>query len=422
MNEKIRDLWKREIETREALNAASNADEPDEAKVSDLRGRLDTVSRELREALDTPADPSGDDVSDGKAPDAEARERAEIRSRTGLFDFVGAAVQGKDPIGAAAEYAAAMGCPGLMPMTVIGPTGEERAREARERETREVTPAPADGDNPHHHAPIVPALFDRSIAGWLGIEMPTVETGIASYPILGTNVTAGMVAEDADAVNTAGAFTVTDADPRRLSGAFTIRKEDIAKLPNLEDSLQMNLGGVMSDEFDKQAINGNNTKPNLNGILQQLTDPSAPAAGAESYARYQAALSSHIDGLYAVMPSDVRALVGVHTMRHMLGVYRADEDAATAYDMATTRYGGVRASRRIADPASNIQQAVIRRANPAGDRVAVSPVWMGVELIRDMYGDNAKKGQITITATSLVGGVVILRSGAFVQDSFRVAA
>ena len=33
--------------------------------------------------------------------------------------------------------------------------------------------------------------------------------------------------------------------------------------------------------------------------------------------------------------------------------------------------------RAPADPTGNIQQAIIRRANPAGDRVAVAPVWMG---------------------------------------------
>ena len=80
----------------------------------------------------------------------------------------------------------------------------------------------------------------------------------------------------------------------------------------------------------------------------------------------------------------------------------------------------MRATRRIADPAANIQQAIIRRTNPAGNRVAVAPVWSGLELIRDPY-TVAGKGEIVITAIMLVGGVVMLRKDAFVQDSFRVA-
>ena len=262
---------------------------------------------------------------------------------------------------------------------MLGDTTEQRAaRHAAGVEHRAVTPGPADTDVPSTHAPIVPALFDRSVAPFLGIEMPTVGTGIASYPVLGTSLTAGMVSEDTAGVQTAGSFDVTDADPRRLSGSFLIRKEDIAKLPSLEPALRENLSMVLSDEADKQFVNGNNTAPNLNGLLSQLTDPAAPASGAETFARYQTALSSHIDGLLATMPADIRMLVGPHTIRHMLGVYRANEDATTAYQLAMALYGGVRATRRIADPASNIQQAIVRRTNPAGDRVAVAPVWMGM--------------------------------------------
>ena len=74
---------------------------------------------------------------------------------------------------------------------------------------------------------------------------------------------------------------------------------------------------VLSDEFDKQSVNGNGADPNLNGVLQQLTNPAAPAANAEDFGRYAVAFASHIDGLFATMPGDVRGLVGPHTIRHM---------------------------------------------------------------------------------------------------------
>lgn len=427
MTEKLRAILLRQSETREGINEAASAAEPDEAKLTELRNKAQAIEKELREAL-SETDDHDDDAGDaGAAVDAEERERRELRGRAGLHRFVGAALQTGDAggvDGAEAEYSAAMGCPGLVPLTMFGGTMEQRQAEHRtRRETRAVTPAPADSDVPHTHAPIVPALFDRSIAGYLGIEMPTVGTGIASYPVLSTSVQGGMVAEDGDAANAAGAFTVADADPRRLTGSFTIRKEDIAKLPNLEEALRGNLNAVLSDEFDKQGVNGDGNAPNLNGLLAQLTNPNpAVPAAVETYASYQAALSSHIDGLFATMPGDVRALIGVDTIRHMLGVYRADEDAATAYDLATEKYGGVRASRRIPAIANKGQQAIVRRSNPAGDRVAVAPVWMGVELIRDVYGNNAKKGHVTVTGTALVGGIVLLREGAFVQDSFRLVA
>ena len=77
-------------------------------------------------------------------------------------------------------------------------------------------------------------------------------------------------------------------------------------------------------------------------------------------------------------------------------------------------------SQRIADPSSNIQQAIVRRANPMNDTVAVMPTWQGLQLIRDPYS-GAAKGETVVSGIMLVGDVVLLRSGAFVQDSFRLA-
>ena len=211
-----------------------------------------------------------------------------------------------------------------------------------------------------------------------------------------------------------------------LTGSFRIRKEDIAKLPNLESSLRENLSMVLSDQLDDQIPNGNNTAPNLNGILSQLTDPSAPAASVETFDRYLTALVSHIDGLFAVDEMGVRALVGPQTYRSMAAALRSGNAADQTFSQYWRSHGGgVRSSLRIAAPPttggnSGIQQAIIRRTNPAGDRVAVAPVWMGLEVIRDPYS-SAGKGEVVITGTVLVGGVVLLRAAAFVQDSFRLA-
>ena len=62
----------------------------------------------------------------------------------------------------------------------------------------------------------------------------------------------------------------------------------------------------------------------------------------------------------------------------------------------------------------------MRRNNPAGDRVAVMPTWQGLELIRDPYS-GAAKGEVVVTGVVLMGDVVLLRSGCFVQDSYRLA-
>ena len=418
-------------EIRQRLNEVAGLE--GDAFTDEIRQESDKLTTEYRDketqyraALTAEGNEAEQRAAGAVAETAEDRERRELRGRARLARYVSAAISRQPVSGAEAEYAAAEDCAGLVPLQLFGGTAEERAAEWRARENgraehRAVTPGPADASVQQNQAPIVPAIFDQSIAPFLGVEMPTAAVGIASYPVLSTSLTAGIVAEDADAAETAGAFTVADADPRRLTGALRIRREDTAKLTDLESSLRSNLSSVLSDELDKQIAAGDGQAPNLSGVATQLADPAAPAADAETFARYVNAFASHIDGLFATDPAGVRALVGPHTLRHMAATFATNDDSVSAYAHLAGQFGGVRATRRIVDPAANIQQAIIRRTNPAGDRVAVAPVWGGVELIRDPY-TGAGRGQIVITAIMLVGGVVMLRSGAFVRDSFRLAA
>ena len=190
-------------------------------------------------------------------------------------------------------------------------------------------------------------------------------------------------------------------------------------LPGLESALRGNLSSVLGDQVDAQVVAGDNVAPNLNGVNTQLTAPTAPAAAAETFDRYVAAVASHVEGLYAVSMADVRMLVGPHTYRHAAATFRGTDGETAAQTYLASHTGGFRASRRIADPASHIQRAIVRRTAPG--RAAVAPVWQGVELVRDPY-TAAGKGETVLTVILLMGGVAILRPSAFVADSFRLSA
>ena len=384
-------------------------------KVGKLTKEMQGLELELRAAVTlegTDAEP----VETRSEGDAEAREKRELLGKVSLAGYIRSAISGKAPDGAEAEASDAFGCPGLVPVALF--ELERRSEKPDGLETRAVTPAP--GTTGRTLAPTVPALFDQSVAAWLGIEMPTVGGGTPGYPVVSTNLTGGMKAKSAAAAETEGAITVTTASPKRLTGSFKITREDLAVLPSLETTLRQNLMRVLSDALDGQLLNGNNVGANLNGLFEQLTDAAVPEVNAETFARYVAALASHIDGLFATTQQDVRALVGPHTYRHMASTFATNDDSMSASTYLMEKYGGVRASRRIADPANDIQKAVIVRRNPAGDRVGVAPVWSGLELVRDAI-TGAGRGEIVVTGLAMVGGVVLLRSGVYVEDSFRLA-
>ena len=101
--------------------------------------------------------------------------------------------------------------------------------------------------------------------------------------------------------STAATFTVSTATPKRISARLSIAIEDIAAVgqANYESALRENLSLVLSDELDKQMINGTGSGANLIGIFQRLTDPSAPAAGKINWVGYAAQHAKGVDGLWA---------------------------------------------------------------------------------------------------------------------------
>lgn len=407
------------IEKRNKLPADQEPTAADVSEMDTATRRVSALEVEYRAALTAEADAEQKRAAtDTATEDREAKERRELRERSRIGRFIGACIEGRLLDGAEREYQQAEGLGDhTVPLDLF--QVEQRAATDGRVEVREVTPAPATTNEMLD--PIVPAIFDRSAAAWLGISMPSVGVGDHGYPVLSTSVTGGPVAKSATAPETAGAFTVTMAQPRRISGGFRFTREDAARLSGMEAALRENISSVLSDALDNQALNGSGSGDGtINGLLNILDDPAAPVSGAETFARYVAAAASHVDGLFAVDLGGVRQLVGVDTYGHMAGAFRSDEDSMTAEGWLMDRTGGVRTSRRIAAPATNVQQAIVRRANPMGDRVAVMPTWAGLRLIRDEY-TRAREGEVMVTGFMLVGDVVVLRGGAFVQESYRLA-
>ena len=407
----------RASEIRQRLNEITGLE--GESLTAEIREESDRLVAEFRDTetrrrAALVSESSEAETTAGAPVDGEARERRELMGRARVGRFAAAALRGVAVDGVEAETASAFACPGLVPLELLA----ERRATALAVEHRAITAAPDTG-TAVTAAAIMPAVFDRGAAAFLGIEMPTVAAGTAAYPVLTQSVTAAARAKSAAAPETAGTITPYIVKPRRITGAFRIAREDEAMLPDLESALRDNLGSVLTDAVDAQVVAGDNQAPNLNGINTQLTAATAPGATAETFDTYVAAAASHVDGLYAVSLSDIRLLLGPHTYRHAASIFRGANGETAAASYLAGQLGGLRASRRIADPSSNIQAAIVRRSAPG--RVAVAPIWQGVELIRDPF-TAAGEGETILTALLLMGGVAILRPAAFVQDSFRLAA
>ena len=357
-----------------------------------------------------------------EGPDAEARERLELRSRARLTNYITAALSGRQVDGAEAELRDAAGIGGGIPLELwdVPAEGAEKRQDV-------ATPSP--GTTGVNLDRIRPAVFAASIAPKIGIEMPRVMSGSYASATISTSLTASAQAKGGTQRSSAASFTVASVSPKRISARLGIRIEDVAAVgqANFESILRENLSLVLSDALDDAMINGDGTAPNLAGIFGQLTDPADPTAVAD-FDAFAAAHAGGIDGLWANTLKEVGIVCGPATMALAARTFQTassykGELSAAAYAMSAT--GGLWTNTRMPDPDSDIQQGLLYRkgrsmmGGAGAMRTAVSPHWNEVS-IDDIFSGSAS-GERFFTMHVLLGDVILVQPDAYAQVAFKVA-
>ena len=318
-------------EMRARLNEISGLETLDDENRSELDAlstQYRDVEAQLRAAL--MAEGEAEQRALASAPDAEMRERLELRSRASLTNYLQARMSGLMPSGAELELNQAAGIGSGIPM------------ELWDVEFRADAPTGAPSTVGVNLDRIRPAVFANSIAPQLGIEMPRVESGSYASATITTSLTAGAQPKSGEADSTAAAFTVESVQPKRISARLSVTLEDVASVgqANFESILRENLALVLSDELDKQVINGTGASNGLIGILQRLANPSAPT-GVADFDAFAAAHAGGVDGLWANMINEVGIVVGPATYSLAARTFQTaasykGEMSAAAYAMAHT--------------------------------------------------------------------------------------
>ena len=430
---KVQKIQYRLSECRQRLNELLGVEtrtDEQQAELEKLTAEVAKLEPEYRAAL--AAEPPAEPVRTGDAPpDPETRERLELRSRpeVGVGGFVLAALQGRQPAGALAEYQAACAVKDGVPLDLF---------EADRREVRAdaATTVPATGTGATL-APIQPAVFAPSIAARLGIDMPVVGSGAYTEATITASLSAGAKAKGAAQESTAATITPATANPRRISARLTLQIEDIAAIGqgNYEAALRQNLSMALSDRYDIQAITGDGTAPNVTGLIKQLTDPTDPTAIA-TFDSFLESLTDQVDGLWASMLSHVAVLVNAETYRLAARTFRdkvidstdvnqvraaASLGETSFADYAMAKAGGFSTNKRMPATASHIAQAIVYRMGQPGVRTGCHPVWNAIT-IDDPYSDSAK-GQRHVTMHVLVGDKVLLvQPDAYRRLDFKVSS
>ena len=318
----------------------------------------------------------------------ETRERLEIRSKTGLADFMAAAAGGREVSGAAAEYAAACGVSAMsrLPLAIF-PDGQP--------ETRAISVGPAvDGAV----EPAVPFVFQRSAAQSLGIQMPSHGPGQAQIPRVTTAPPADTLAKDATAPATAAVITLDSKAPKRIAGQLDLRVEDLAVYPELENVLGESIQKALGNELDNETFNG--VAAGLNGLFLQAADV-AVAGAVETFATGIGRFAGLVDGEHAYTLADLRCVVGPSTYAKYMGLI---SDGVPLGDYLESKLGSFRVSNRMPALASHGQKGIVTlNGGPSPIRIYV---WNALEIVRDPFS-GAGAGKVTLTATALVSEVYV---------------
>ena len=328
---------------------------------------------------------------------AEGREFRALVNKGNVGEIFDAALGKRAVDGASAELQKHYGLdPNQVPLALLVRSWPD----ADKLETRAVTPAP--GDVGQVQQSIVPYVFPMAAAMFLGVDMPTVPVGEAVFPVLTSELSVGTPAENAEQGETTGAFSADLLSPSRIQASFFYSREDKARFAGMDSALRENLSTGLADGLDKAILTG------TNGLFTGTNLPNNNVTANDTFDSYLNNLCwNQIDGRYASTAKDLAMVVGAATLKDLGQTYRNTTVDRSALDRLMELTSGVRVSAHVPAPATNRQNAVIRRGM---SMTATAPLWEGITIIPDEV-TKAKAGQIVITAVMLYA-MKVLRTGA----------
>jgi len=375
----------RQLELRGELNELVGIETPtdeDIAKLNEVRHKLAHTESQLKAVIESEA-------NEDQGEKIEKRETRTLVETCSIGSFIDGIIGGKVD-GAERELQDEMQLRGdQIPLAML--------------ETRAVTPAPATVSI--NQAEILPIVFPRSAAAFLGVSQPTVPVGTRSYPLLTTGATAGTPAKKAVQAESTGAFGVKSVNPGRIQASFFYGREDAATFRGMDASLRQNLSEALSDKLDERVIAGVEAGATASDQSSKVVD----------FALGLSSMYAQLDGIYADMIGQLGVVTGKETYAKLASVYSAAGDMS-ALDVIDTKTRGARINTHVSAVAANKQNALVR----LGMRMdAVAPIWEGITIITDEI-TKADTGEIKITAVMLYAFSMI-RAEAFKKVTYKIS-
>lgn len=385
----------RASEIRTKLSELAGLDElSDEQRgeIGTLRTEYQDVETRIQAITVAEDEPTRTPVDTG---DGEGRELRELRERVEFGAYVGAALETRGVNGAAAEYNEHLGLGAdRVPMEFIAPPLEQRAA--------------VDGDAARTQSSWIDRLFADTAAMALGITTMSVEPGISSVPVLGSNADPKQRARTQDADTATISATVTEIKPSRNAVHAEYSIEDDARLPGLAEAIRRDLSAAMVEKIDRTVFVGDDsatgTEADIVGLdtasIGEVTLTQAAKVKADEVLKLFAAL---IDGKFAASMADLNLVATVGSNTLWLGTIHnaaAENQTIAQFLRANGASWTTRGEIEAATTAGKFGGFIGLRRGIAN--AALACVWSSGRLTVDPYS-KAKSGEVLLTLDYLWG-------------------
>jgi HK97 family phage major capsid protein len=389
-------IQRRQSEIRQALSELVGNPTPTEdetRRMSDLDGEYRANETRYRAALiteDTERREAGADLET-----REGRQWADLVAGFELRQVVLALHEGRNIDGRTAEVVTELRNAG-------GYRGVPVPWAALETRDTVSTGTP----DPISTRPIIDRLFPDSMAGRMGAQMISIDSGAAEWPVTTSAVSAGWAATEGG--NVAGPTAYTTADrtlkpDHNLGVQMRITRKALQQSgAALETAIRRDMQGAMGQEMDRAVFLGTGADGQPLGVITGASTYGITATAVNAlatWAAFRAGVTAFMVANAASGPGSVRAMIRPELWNYMDGILVGDGGFKFEYDRLRESLGSANmTSNALPAPAGGTLATTSLLTTTTG---GVAPVFVGtwgaVDMIRDPYTD-AQAGGLRITA------------------------
>ena len=265
----------------------------------------------------------------------------------------------------------------------------------------------------------VSRAFEKTAAAFANVTFTDADPGASEHVVVSAGASGEMRTRDAVKDAESATLTLTSMTPTRLSAGYVINQESVMRLGSgLESTLRNDLSMAVATEVDDQILRGNGTSPQVTGLMNAGTAPTAETTKDTWDTALKKLSSDGLDGIYASTLMELCTLVGVDTGKYVTQLIRTGNAAdMTIAQWLMANTGGLRVSALMKAASSGVQEALLIKKGQGGMN-ALAVFWGGgSQLIRDDKSESAR-GRIALRMNAYMA-FQVLRSAAYSRVSIK---